>query len=451
MAAIRFIISDLHIGAGNAQDDFDQDRNFSLFIESLLERKKTELIINGDFVDFVQMPLARQTCRSFSPLGNTEQESRAKLQAGMEGHPAVFDALRSFVAAGHRLVIIPGNHDVDFFWPGVREDLEERLGSPEADLLHFELSGVYRTEGLRVEHGHQYFEDTMFADFTNPFLTDSNGEQRLERCWGNCFLMYFTENLRRKNPFVDNVKPLSSLVWLGIQDETIPFKLQHAYKLCSFIMHVGFPPFKPGKNRQWQGDPYEEERRNSRRRILARLLPFGLAGKMESISDPEGGIIRAVLADAETCEGNGHAGGNGNGNGNGHTEGNGHGSAYGPFGRKGKLALDPLATREDSLSLKARELLLCEDELDVVVFGHDHRYYSNQLQPSLDGKRGKFYINTGTWIPMLFLNRAHRQLHWKDLRDPSLYTQLLTYAEVRHSFGRTTAELKSFDARVGVA
>ncbi len=437
------------MGAGGLPDDFHQDEDFSLFVNSWLEKKKCELVINGDFIDFVQTPLPGQSPKRFSRLGNTEEESRAKLQQVIDGHPLVFEALRRLLDHKHRLVIVPGNHDVDLFWPGVREDLREHLGNPGEDLLYFERSGVYRTEGLWVEHGNQYFEDSFFGNFTHPFLRDRGGQLRLERCWGNCFLMYFAASMREKNPFVDNVKPVTSLVWMGIQEETFPFKIQHAYKLVNFILRVGFPPFKPTRREAGEKDPCAESYSSSRRRILERLMPrwmrrggFGtrLALPVEAesespeaadpvISDPVEGKEPAEPAPVQPAGPDVNA----------------------PISRKGRLVLDPLATREDVLSLKARELLLSEDDVDVVIFGHDHRYYSNELFPSLDGKKGKYYVNTGTWVPMLFLNRARKQLRWQDLRDQSLYTQLLTYAEVKRSFGRTVAELKAFDAKVGSA
>ncbi len=439
MSVTRYIISDLHMGAGGLPDDFHQDEDFALFVDSLLAKKKCELIINGDFIDFVQTPLAGQSPKRFSRLGNTEDESRAKLKEVVEGHPLVFEALRRLLENKHRLVIVPGNHDIDLFWPGVREDLREHLGNPDEDLLYFERSGVYRVEGLYVEHGNQYFEDSVFGNFTHPFLHDARGELRLERCWGNCFLMYFAASMREKNPFVDNVKPVTSLVWMGIQDESLPFKLQHAYKLVNFILRVGFPPMRPTRREAGAKDPCAETRSSSRRRILERLMPgamrragFGSKPAVPVAGEPEApcevpGQEDGEKGGREACDVNA------------------------PIGRKGQLVLDPLATREDVLSVKARELLLSDEDVDVVVFGHDHRYYSNELFPNLDGKKGKYYINTGTWVPMLFLNKARKQLRWKDLRDQSLYTQLLTYAEVRRSFGRTVAELKAFDAKVGTA
>jgi len=115
MSVTRYIISDLHMGAGGLPDGFHQDENFSLFVDSLLEKKKCELVINGDFMDFVQTPLPGQSPKRFSRLGNTEEESRAKLRQVAGGHPMVFEALRRLLDHNHRLVIVPGNHDVDLF------------------------------------------------------------------------------------------------------------------------------------------------------------------------------------------------------------------------------------------------------------------------------------------------------------------------------------------------
>ncbi len=92
--------------------------------------------------------------------------------------------------------------------------------------------------------------------------------------------------------------------------------------------------------------------------------------------------------------------------------------------------------------MAAREILLSEEGLDAVIMGHDHRYYSNELQPVLGGRKGKYYVNTGTWIPMLFLTRTKRQLRWRDLEDESLYQQLLTYAVARKGLSGTTVSLR---------
>jgi UDP-2,3-diacylglucosamine pyrophosphatase LpxH len=418
MARTRYIVSDLHVGAGDYLDDFDQDESFKGLLESITRRRSSELIINGDFIDFVAVTLDKETSRPFSRLGCTEEESLRKLERMLEAHGGFFTALRQFMEKGHRVVLIPGNHDIDLFWPKLRDRLLEELGRPDSGHFHFESSGVYKDGGLYVEHGNQYYADSVFEDFTHPFLRDpKTGELRLERSWGNCFMEYFSNGMMsERNPFINNVRPIPNMVFMGIQDESWWFKTIYAYKLTRFISRVGFPPFK-------------ESRELLRRKKEGRLDTWGYSRKrfmglmsgrarveVQGVEDAES--LKAELPEEDEFEESSQEG----------------------------LLLDPLATREDALSVAARELLLSDEGIDVVVFGHDHRYYSNELQPVLGGRKGKYYINTGTWIPMLFLTRTKRQLRWRDLEDESLYQQLLTYAVAKKGLSGFTASLRRVGA-----
>ncbi len=407
-------MSDLHLGAGDYLDDFDQDGSFIAFLDTVAGRRGTELIINGDFIDFVAVNLEKASTRPFSRLGATEGESLAKLERVLEAHGDFFTALRAFMEKGHRVVLVPGNHDVDLFWPRVRDRLLEVLGMPDSDHFHFEPSGIYRAGSLYVEHGNQYYADSVFEDFTHPFLRDpKTGELRLERSWGNCFLEYYSNGMMsERNPFINNVRPIPNMVFLGIQDESWWFKMAYGYKLMRFMSRVGFPPFK-------------ESRELLRRKREGRLDSWGYTrrrfvdlvsgrGRVEVPGVEDAERLCTAFPTEDECE-----------------EGGG-----------GELLLDSLATREDALSVAAREILLGEEETDVVVFGHDHRYYSNELQPVLGGRKGKYYVNTGTWIPMLFLTRTKRQLRWRDLEDESLYQQLLTYVVIRKGLHGMTASLR---------
>ncbi|RJP30065.1 MAG: hypothetical protein C4536_10875 [Actinobacteria bacterium] len=414
MAKTRYIVSDLHLGAGDYLDDFDQDESFISFLDTVAKRRSAELIINGDFIDFVAVNLDKTSTRPFSRLGSTEGESLARLERVLEAHNDLFVSLRVFMEKSHRVVLIPGNHDIDLFWPRVRDRLLEELGGPDSDHFHFECSGIYRTGSLYVEHGNQFYADSVFEDFTHPFLRDpKTGELRLERSWGNCFLEYFSNGMMsERNPFINNVRPIPNMVFLGIQDESWWFKMAYGYKLTRFMSKVGFPPFK-------------ESRELLRRKREGRIDTWGYSRKrfMDLVSG-RGRVEMPGVEDAEMLS-----------------------SAFPEdddeeeAGRD-DLLLDSLATREDALSVAAREILLGDEGIDVVVFGHDHRYYSNELQPVLGGRKGKFYVNTGTWIPMLFLTRTKRQLRWRDLEDESLYQQLLTYAVVKKGLSGTTASLR---------
>jgi UDP-2,3-diacylglucosamine pyrophosphatase LpxH len=414
VAKTRFIVSDLHLGAGDYLDDFDHDDEFIAFMDMVGKPRNTELVINGDFIDFVAVNLDKTSVRPFSRLGSTESESLAKLERVLEAHSAFFSSLRRYMERGHRIVLIPGNHDVDLFWPNVRDRLLEELGGPDSDHFHFESSGIYRVGPVYIEHGNQYYADSVFENFTHPFLRNpKTGEMRLERSWGNCFLEYFSNGMMsERNPFINNVRPIPNMVFLGIQDESWWFKTVYGYKLLRFMSRVGFPPFK-------------ESRELLQRKREGRLDTWGYSRKrFMDLMSRRGRVEMPGVEDAEQLPA-------------GLPEDDGEEEPV-----QDGLLLDSLATREDALSVAAREALLSEEDIDVVVFGHDHRYYSNELQPMLGGKKGKYYVNTGTWIPMLFLTRTKRQLRWRDLEDESLYQQLLTYAVIRKGLGGATASLR---------
>lgn len=424
MARTKFIVSDLHMGAGDYLDDFNQDAAFRSFLESISVYRHSELVINGDFLDFVSVNLEKTTTKPFSRLGCTEEESLRKLERILEAHRDCFTALRRFMEAGHRLVLVPGNHDVDLFWPRVRDRLLEELEMPDSDHFHFAYTGYYRDGGLYVEHGNQYYADSAFENFTHPFLRDpKTGELRLERSWGNCFLEYFANGMMsERNPFINNVRPIPNMVFLGIQDESWWFKVVYGFKLVRFITKVGFPPFRESR-----------ELLRRRREGLLDTWGYSLKKAMGFISGRTRleiqGLEEAEMLSRKFPEE----------------------EAETEIPEQEGLQLDSLATREDTLSVAARELLLSDRGIDVVVFGHEHRYYSNELHPVLKGKKGKYYINTGTWIPMLFLTKTKRQLRWRDLADESLYQQLLTYAVIKKGIHGYTASLRRLPENAGGA
>jgi len=220
------IISDLHIGEGYLQtqraysraERFFSDEAFYNFLDRLHQEniaanaKPLKLIINGDFLDFVRarsVPDERERRlfrRYFCRLGlirNEEefdigpQESRYglktephksvwKLHRICQGHPLVFAALAEFIAAGNRLVIIKGNHDLEFFWKAVQEEFvrllaaqwlpgKERPNSARLRYLHLRphvefCQRAYIVENqFYIEHGHQYQPITSVA---RPLLNE---------------------------------------------------------------------------------------------------------------------------------------------------------------------------------------------------------------------------------------------------------------------------------------
>lgn len=232
---IAVVLSDIHIGSG-ILDDFD-DEIENLFCDFLIELSSRdmpiELIFNGDFLDFVQAsPWEGTELRSISqddiPLCFTEDQSLEKLSNIYKSHKDVFKAIGDFLNSrdDNRLTILPGNHDVDFFWERVRNNFISIIEPQTYDLqVNFHLEQYYRPEGFSdvlIEHGHQH--DSCNSFFVNgnpcwsekfpPIFKDVNAQKRLYECIGTRFLNKFLNKLDSIYPFVDNIKPFSRFISL---------------------------------------------------------------------------------------------------------------------------------------------------------------------------------------------------------------------------------------------
>src|SRR6185436_8309114 len=140
----KIVISDLHLGIGQDQDgrwspleDFRFPTTFRSFLESIGKSGNTDLIIDGDFIDFWQV-LPELDEKRLPQLGSAEGESLAKLEVVVIRHRATFEDLRHFAQIGkNRLIIIPGNHDIDLFWPTVQSRLQREFALPLNQKLFF--------------------------------------------------------------------------------------------------------------------------------------------------------------------------------------------------------------------------------------------------------------------------------------------------------------------------
>lgn len=149
------------------------------------------LVIAGDLVDFIGMsisPVREDTLQTRlnreerrHGLGSAEEHAALKMVAVVERHAKVFDALTQFVLAGHSLVLVRGNHDVDFHWELARNTFVQALLTRASAELSTPLAQksfeeriefypwFYYIEGLLyVEHGHQYDAFCSHSDVLAP-------------------------------------------------------------------------------------------------------------------------------------------------------------------------------------------------------------------------------------------------------------------------------------------
>lgn len=208
---ITIVISDLHVGGGKkdpGDDHVYQNEQLVRFLEAIPEARdgKVELFINGDFLEFAQV--LPDAFKPTSPdFWCTQQESKDKLNAIIEGHEDIFGALGDFQKKGNQVTIAAGNHDVDLYWPGVQDCLRREI-HPN---IKFELGEeVYFRYGTRlaIGHGHMYDPANRFKNWKNPIDKD---QQRLEMCPGTLFMVQFVNWLEDKHKFSDNVKPVTAL------------------------------------------------------------------------------------------------------------------------------------------------------------------------------------------------------------------------------------------------
>src|SRR5689334_21796151 len=139
------LFSDVHLGADLVQharpwtvsrlrEVLRVDRELSAMLDHYRQHSEAgrpwTLIIAGDLVDFMGMSIApREGTQLETPLndeellhglGSTRDHAEHKMRAVAERHDLVFKKLAQFVGEGHSLVLIRGNHDVDFYWETAR-------------------------------------------------------------------------------------------------------------------------------------------------------------------------------------------------------------------------------------------------------------------------------------------------------------------------------------------
>jgi UDP-2,3-diacylglucosamine pyrophosphatase LpxH len=224
---VTLIVSDLHIGDGSPADDFVNDRDqFATFLRTQAatpdgQAGKIELIINGDFLEFVQVLPKAYTLNS-TEYWCSEAESLAKLDCILAGHPEIFKALEAFQAQGSRVTLFPGNHDIDLYWGAVQDRL--RLHFPGVNIETGAVTNTRYADRLHISHGHLFPSidpANNFWKWGNPILSlprDAD-PKRLEMCPGTLFVVRFVNSLEARYPFADNLHPEMALAGILARED----------------------------------------------------------------------------------------------------------------------------------------------------------------------------------------------------------------------------------------
>jgi UDP-2,3-diacylglucosamine pyrophosphatase LpxH len=384
-----FVMSDVHLTdpGSNLNIFFAEDAFEELLAETIPRSsggQRSTLVLLGDFVDFVRLEPWPADDRRPRRVGATEPESVAKMRTAVEANDRVFAALTKFCERD-QLIVVPGNHDADFFWRGVREIFRNRLSAP-SDNLSFVDGWEFVSKGLLLSHGHQFTFDNRF-DMTPPFV-EHEGIRHLERCWGTFFLEAVYNLVHYFAPYVNMVHPTSSAVLLGVKNlgwDKIPPPL--LAKLVAFFA-------KHGKRliaEKMMGSSPDELRVAEVAAMLSISAPADVLVEAERILDaePKTGTSSVVSSVGSLS------------------------SAPGTMGRTDENEFEHYA-----------EGRMRKSSLFSAIFGHTHRAFA----PKVCGA-GKL-VNTGTWTGTLFLDAETPYTHEELVAAAKSPVQRLTYASL---------------------
>jgi len=229
------VISDVHLGEdlSTTGPEYLSDhiralnRELAGFVaahgEDLTLPRPWHLVINGDLFDFVKVSLRREPEEALADgdeqpepeqpeqMRNTAEVVVWKLGRILEIHRPLFKELGRFILNGHRITILEGNHDAEFYFEEVRDRLRDFLVD-EARKIHRreKLEGEFDPEVLgeavqfhpwfeasagryHIEHGHQY--DDMCSFEYNLAPVDRARGEAIATPMSHRLMPYFSELL----------------------------------------------------------------------------------------------------------------------------------------------------------------------------------------------------------------------------------------------------------------
>jgi UDP-2,3-diacylglucosamine pyrophosphatase LpxH len=171
------------------------------------------IVVAGDFIDFIGMAIRpRADELSLAPseeeqehgLGNAADHARVKVKRVAARHADVFHALASFVADGHALTFVHGNHDVELYWDEVKAEIKAQLWSAAkrtdvdaaafAERIGFNEWFFYDENLAYIEHGHQYDEFCATETFMAPL--SPRDPRRIRRGFCDVLLRFVVRQTR---------------------------------------------------------------------------------------------------------------------------------------------------------------------------------------------------------------------------------------------------------------
>lgn len=225
---VVLVISDLHLSAGkmmkgkrNLLEDFHYDNELIDFLNYYSSGDyldiEVELVINGDFLDFLAVPYVEFYDDEFW----SETAALAKLRMIMSAHLGVLDALKRFLSRPKKkIVYIIGNHDAEFVFDTLKDEFLNYFGDLRANfILSNTISTYVPVKGICIQHGHQYERAHQF-DQDNAVIETLNGEKYFIPPWGSYYVTNVINKYKQERSFINAVRPIKHFIIHGILFDT---------------------------------------------------------------------------------------------------------------------------------------------------------------------------------------------------------------------------------------
>lgn len=180
------VLSDVHLSQAHPEDPADPlwmryrravhhpDDDFAGLVDHVLaelgEGDRVELVFNGDLFDF-DSPWVKDGTSSFDEHPPTDEGCTRHMELMLADHPVFSSAVAKLLARGpHEVTFLSGNHDIELYWPGVRNAIRTELvrravedhGAPPSaredigDRIRFRSWFHISSDRIYFEHGSQY-------------------------------------------------------------------------------------------------------------------------------------------------------------------------------------------------------------------------------------------------------------------------------------------------------
>ena len=230
-----YVISDLHLGGAPDVNGIsfqmcppESRRRLARFIRHISAAhpsEPTQLVINGDFVDFLAEKRISTYPEASTPesyqtdaFTSSQDAAVAKLHRAIEqtddgskDDEKVFAALRAFLSQGHQLTLLLGNHDLELSLPAVRHALLSSLSAGPAQIEFLYDGEALVFDGVLIEHGNRYDGWNAVSHGTLRAFRSatSRGEQHISFVppAGSQLVATIMNPLKHRYRFIDLLKP----------------------------------------------------------------------------------------------------------------------------------------------------------------------------------------------------------------------------------------------------